>query len=346
EHNQRNHKSTTHHTLKIPITRLLCECELYTPANYDNDPQMKEVMDNFNRQTQQRFHEYDDRMKTTRQKCKDKCDKEIQKIILKDKLEKQMAQHFDTLHTDIQSDAIPTCVCEKSVADKVEKACLRCGYGLGSVAPMIGLTGSVAVNVWKTAELAAAKAAAIAEGAAKGAAARIPAAVDAVIEGLNALKLEELGIGPWKSIVTTEYYKNVNYIAGIIINKRQTMCGVTKQLSDLTCDRIGTSLGTLNSDGTLGPPPASAIPDTVKKVVAGAEQAAAEAAKKASESATAAFEAAKKEAIEVATTTYYTPIIASIIAIVVIVLIMDVRNTTNTMNSKNSQHITKYNNYT
>ncbi|ETW32016.1 hypothetical protein PFFCH_00542 [Plasmodium falciparum FCH/4] len=44
---------------------------------------MKEVIDNFNKQTQQRFHEYDERMKTTRQKCKDKCDKEIQKIILK-----------------------------------------------------------------------------------------------------------------------------------------------------------------------------------------------------------------------------------------------------------------------
>ncbi|KYN92996.1 rifin, partial [Plasmodium reichenowi] len=88
--NQRNHKSTTPHTPSpIPTTRLLCECELYMP-NYGNDPQMKEVINNFNKQTQQRFHEYDDRMKTARQKCKDKCDKEIQKIILKDKLEKEL----------------------------------------------------------------------------------------------------------------------------------------------------------------------------------------------------------------------------------------------------------------
>ncbi|KOB86418.1 hypothetical protein PFDG_02072 [Plasmodium falciparum Dd2] len=316
------HKKKPYITPKIPPTRLLCECELYAPVNYDNDLEMKEVMENFNKQTQQRFEEYDERMKTTRQKCNDKCDKEIQKIILKDKLEKELMDTFATLQTDIQSDAIPTCICEKSLADKVEKGCLRCGYGLGSVAPMIGLTGSVAVNVWKTAELAAAKAAAIAEGAAKGAAARISAAVDAVIEGLNALKLEELGIGSWKSIVTTEYYKNVNYIAGIIIKQRGTMCFGDRKLGSTICERIGKSLGTLKSDGTPGLPDATAIPQTVKGIVTEADGAAAKAAEAAEKCATAAFEAAKKEAIEVATTTYYTPIITSIIAIVVIVLIM------------------------
>ncbi|ETW56874.1 hypothetical protein PFUGPA_01075, partial [Plasmodium falciparum Palo Alto/Uganda] len=51
-----------------PNTRLLCDCELYSPANYDDDPQMKKIMENFDRQTSQRFHEYDERMKTTRQK--------------------------------------------------------------------------------------------------------------------------------------------------------------------------------------------------------------------------------------------------------------------------------------
>ncbi|CDO61983.1 rifin [Plasmodium reichenowi] len=129
-------------TQKIPTTRLLCECELYAAANYDNDPQMKEVMDNFNKQTQQRFHEYDERMQITRQKCKEQCDKEIQKIILKDKLEKELMHKFATLDTDIQSDAIPTCVCEKSIADKVEKGCLRCGGVLGGgVLPGFGTIG-------------------------------------------------------------------------------------------------------------------------------------------------------------------------------------------------------------
>ncbi|KNG74945.1 rifin [Plasmodium falciparum IGH-CR14] len=128
--------------------RSLCECELYTPANYDNDPQMKEVMDNFNRQTQQRFEEYDERMKTTRQKCKDRCDKEIQKIILKDKLEKQMEEQLTTLETKIDTDDIPTCICEKSIADKTEKFCLNCGKTMGGVAPAWGLVCGVGYAVW------------------------------------------------------------------------------------------------------------------------------------------------------------------------------------------------------
>ncbi|SOV84165.1 rifin PIR protein, putative [Plasmodium reichenowi] len=91
-YNGRNHNSTTHDTPKITTTRLLCECELYVPVNYDNDPQMKKAMQQFEDRTTQRFHEYNEHMKTTRQKCKDKCDKEIQKIILKDKLEKKMEE--------------------------------------------------------------------------------------------------------------------------------------------------------------------------------------------------------------------------------------------------------------
>ncbi|CDO62027.1 rifin [Plasmodium reichenowi] len=142
-YNQRNHNSTTYHTPKIPTTRLLCECELYAPANYDNDPEMKKVIENFNKQTQQRFEEYDDRMQSKRKHCKDKCDKEIQKIILKDNLEKELMDKFSTLQTDIQSDSIPTCVFEKSMADKTEKFCLKCGYGLGSNVPLVGLISGI-----------------------------------------------------------------------------------------------------------------------------------------------------------------------------------------------------------
>ncbi|SOV78669.1 rifin PIR protein, putative [Plasmodium reichenowi] len=125
--------------------RSLFECELYAPANYDNDAQMKEVMDNFNKQIQQRFHEYDERMKTTRQKCKEQCDKEIQKIILKDKLGKEIMDKFATLQTDIHNDAIPTCIFEKSIADKVEKGCLRCGGILGTAVPELGAMGATAL---------------------------------------------------------------------------------------------------------------------------------------------------------------------------------------------------------
>ncbi|KOB62627.1 hypothetical protein PFHG_04336 [Plasmodium falciparum HB3] len=144
-YNQRNHYITR--TPKA-TTRTLCECELYAPSNYDNDPEMKAVMQGFDRQTSQRFEEYDERMKTTRQKCKDKCDKEIQKIILKDKLEKELMYKFATLQTDVQSDAIPTCVCEKSLADKTENFCLNCGKNMTAIAPLWGLICGAGYAGW------------------------------------------------------------------------------------------------------------------------------------------------------------------------------------------------------
>ncbi|EUT82881.1 hypothetical protein PFAG_03630, partial [Plasmodium falciparum Santa Lucia] len=145
-YNQRNHNVTLHKS--TTTLRLLCECELYAPSNYDNDPHMKEVMEIFDRQTSERFHEYDERMKTTRQKCKDKCDKEIQKIILKDKLEKQMAQQLTTLDPNITTEDIPTCICEKSLADKTEKFCLNCGKTMGGVAPGWGLVSGLWYATW------------------------------------------------------------------------------------------------------------------------------------------------------------------------------------------------------
>ncbi|ETW38855.1 hypothetical protein PFTANZ_00433 [Plasmodium falciparum Tanzania (2000708)] len=145
-YNQRNHNLTLHKA--TTTSRLLCECELYAPPNYDNDPEMKELMEIFNRQTSERLREYDERMKTTRQKCREQCDKEIQKIILKDKLEKELMDKFATLQTDIQNDAIPTCVCEKSLADKTEKVCLNCGKTMGAVAPSWGLVSGLGYVGW------------------------------------------------------------------------------------------------------------------------------------------------------------------------------------------------------
>ncbi|ETW51725.1 hypothetical protein PFMALIP_00150 [Plasmodium falciparum MaliPS096_E11] len=140
------HKKPSITSRHIQNTRLLCECELYMP-NYDNDPEMKRVMQKFHDRTTQRFQEYDEKLQEKRQICKDKCDKEIQKIILKDKLEKQMAEQLTTLDTNITNDDIPTCVCEKSLADKVEKGCLRCGGILGSAMPQLGLIGGSALYV-------------------------------------------------------------------------------------------------------------------------------------------------------------------------------------------------------
>ncbi|KOB62636.1 hypothetical protein PFHG_04345 [Plasmodium falciparum HB3] len=148
--NQMNHYNRAHMKNIEPTKsyRSLCECELYT-SMYDDDPEMKEVMENFIKQTQQRFHDYDDRMKEKRKQCKEQCNKEIQKIILKDKLEKELMDKFATLQTDIQNDAIPTCICEKSIADKVEKGCLKCGGILGGgIAPGWSLVSGLGYAVW------------------------------------------------------------------------------------------------------------------------------------------------------------------------------------------------------
>ncbi|ETW46025.1 hypothetical protein PFMALIP_05911 [Plasmodium falciparum MaliPS096_E11] len=326
-YNQRNHKSTTHHTLKIPITRLLCECELYTPANYDDDPQMKKVMKNFNRQTQQRFHEYDERMKTTRQKCKDKCDKEIQKIILKDKLEKELMDKFATLQTDIQSDAIPTCVCEKSVADKVEKGCLKCGSILGSAMPEVGSIGGsllYALDAWKVAALKAAIAAAKEAGDAAGVAAGEAKGMQIVI-GV----LEQRGVGLLcpellKSIGDTIHYTNAGKISDIIYGKYTTTCmGLNNSGPPTACKSFNIKFRLFDTrDIPIGSPPAQAIPESIGYAVDEATRSANAQAAKVAATKTAAIEAAQEKAIETTFMGNQTIIIASVIAIVVIVLIM------------------------
>ncbi|ETW37295.1 hypothetical protein PFTANZ_02010 [Plasmodium falciparum Tanzania (2000708)] len=318
-------KYNTLNTKLIRAHRTLCECELYALSNYDNDPEMKEVMQQFDRQTSQRFHEYDNRMKTTRQKCKDKCDKEVQKIILKDKLEKELNEKFLTLQTDIQNDAFPTCVCEKSMTDKVEKGCLRCGGVLGGgIAPTFGLIGSVAINMWKTTEIAAVIAAAEKFGASKGAAAGLKAGVDAVIKGLKALNVHGLCPDLFESIGTKIPYTNSVEIANFIHTKYSATCMLldTKVLRPLKCKTFDISVGIFRQDGTLGPPAASAIPDTVEKVVAGAKGVAESTKTQVATAKTLAFETAQKGAVDVASYNLYTAIGYSVLGILIIVLIM------------------------
>nr|SPJ13301.1 rifin PIR protein,putative [Plasmodium sp. DRC-Itaito] len=303
-HNNKNKQSITpHHTEKIPTTRLLCECDLYMP-NYDNDPQMKEVMENFNKQTQERFHEYDERMKTTRQKCKDKCDKEIQKIILKDKLEKQMAEHFDTLQTDIQSDAIPTCICEKSIADKVEKGCLRCAQNLGGiVAPSTGVLAGIAEGaliVWKPAALKAAAKYAAAKGVAKGLAEGNTLGMEIFIKFLEVLKVDISKSVIFKSFVKTRPYTAAYNLESII----------SEQYGNLTWLKNSPRL----------------VEATVRKVlVPGLEKATQSATAKAVQvrtATTATIQTEQTDLINTICVTWDTTIIASVVAIVAIILIM------------------------
>nr|SPJ13308.1 rifin PIR protein,putative [Plasmodium sp. DRC-Itaito] len=274
--------------------RSLCECELYAPANYDNDPEMKEVMENFNRQTSQRFHEYDERMKTTRQKCKEQCDKESQKIILKDKLEKELMDKFATLDTNIQNDAIPTCVCEKSMADKVEKGCLKCGYGLGTVAPTVGLIGSVAVDQLTSALTAAAKEYATKKGIEAGI-----ATVIAKIKEMNPLKsIWDVELSKY---ITELNYKSIDGLADAAkaaMNSIGETCTFNGKPMSTACNAISAD----NRSMWFG----TAVRD-------GADITA---------SRTEIVQKAALDTIESTTTTSTTAITASVVTIVVIVLIM------------------------
>ncbi|EWC78919.1 surface antigen [Plasmodium falciparum UGT5.1] len=166
-----HNKNKPHITQHTPTntTRVLSECNLYMP-NYDNDADMKSVKENFDRQTSQRFEEYEERIQDKRKKCKEQCDKDIQQIILKDKI-------------------------EKTLAEKVEKGCLKCGCGLGGVAACVGIFGAIAVNEVKKAALVAAAQKGIEEG------------IKVAIEKLgNIVGLSQFNVFDWTAIVTPTTY--------------------------------------------------------------------------------------------------------------------------------------------
>ncbi|ETW19992.1 hypothetical protein PFFVO_00893 [Plasmodium falciparum Vietnam Oak-Knoll (FVO)] len=322
-------------TKSIRTPRTLCECEWYAPSNYDNNPEMKEVMENYNRQASERFKEYDERMNKNRKKCKEQCDKEIQKIILKEKIEKELMDKFATLQTDIQNDAIPTCVCEKSLADKVEKGCLKCGYGLGSVAPTVGLISSVAVNVWKPVALKAAIKAALKANdanilAAANAAGKIAGeakGVDVVISALEQLGIKKLCPELLESIGNKITYYDVAKISDVIIGKYEANCAwkITPATRAM-CTDVGTKFKLIGNETMDFLPTRPGITIKVYDIVDNATSSAQRAANaKVAEVAAAkkaAIEAAQEKAIEAASYNLYAAIGYSIVAIVVIVLIM------------------------
>ncbi|CDO61771.1 rifin, partial [Plasmodium reichenowi] len=288
--------SISHHT---PITRSLCECELYAPAKYDNDPQMKEAMDNFNKQTQQRFHEYDERMKTTREKCKDKCHKEIQKIILKDKMEKELAETFSTLETKIDTDDIPTCICEKSIADRTEKFCLNCGKTMGGVAYGWGLVGGLMYTGWINY---------VATTVAK---ATMDAGMNVIRGVLKKLGVEEIPAEIFKKISSINDFSKVKNFADIIYTELETSCA-SPSLSAGAKQAMDTY--NICTNVKNGPEGVSAV----KRVVSGALDLIVDKAPK----------TAKAQALEVSanytstTSSLINGITASILAIEIIVLIM------------------------
>ncbi|SOV78677.1 rifin PIR protein, putative [Plasmodium reichenowi] len=323
ENIQSSHKRTTPHHTKT--YRSLFECELYAPANYDNDPQMKKVMDNFNKKTQQRFHEYEERMKTTRQKCKDQCDKISKKIILKDKLEKELMDKFATLQTDIQSNAIPTCVCEMSIADKVEKGCLKCGEILGTAMPELGSIGGTALyalNAWKDAAIVTVTAAAKEFGATVGKILGDVQGRKIVILGLESLDLKKLGIVKFDSFFNKGYNIDVSSVAKIIATKRQAVCGTLPTLDSATCEQIEIKLGSLLRNGKLGPPVEDAVKPKLEEILRKATSSADALAETTTEEVASLLKAQETALIEGGFNSTISSINAAIIAIIVIILVM------------------------
>ncbi|ETW42931.1 hypothetical protein PFNF135_02825 [Plasmodium falciparum NF135/5.C10] len=264
-----NNKNKPYITLHIRSTtsRVLSECDIQTSI-YNNDEDMKSVKENFDRQTSQRFEEYDERMKDKRRKCKKQCDKDIQEIILKDKI-------------------------EKSLEEKVEQGCLKCGCGLGGVAACVGIFGAIAVNEVKKAALVAAAKKGIEVGMAK------------AIEELG--KIAELSVHSlikWHGLVTpTTYNKPMALIS--IVNQEYFKCMEPGNTIDTLFCKATKAWDEENSTLALR---------TISKQAAEVAAAADKAAK--------AVEEAQIGEVTTVSSNAYTAIGYSVLAILIIVLVM------------------------
>ncbi|ETW51973.1 hypothetical protein PFUGPA_06022 [Plasmodium falciparum Palo Alto/Uganda] len=206
-HNNNNEPQTTpHHT---QTNRSLYESDTESSI-YDSDDEIDSVKEIFERQASQRLREYDERLQEKRQKRKEQRDKNIQKIIHKDKM-------------------------EKNVAEKIEKGCLMCGCGLGSVAGSVGLFGGVAINIWKPTALDAAIEAAIAKSAAKitavAEATRILAGKEAVIAELQGFGVFNLDGHALETFFTTISYKDVASITQAVNKQYLQTCAYVPSLN-------------------------------------------------------------------------------------------------------------------
>ncbi|KNG78074.1 rifin [Plasmodium falciparum IGH-CR14] len=163
---------TPHHT---QTNRSLCECDTQSSI-YDKDEDMKSVKQQFDDRTSERLREYDERMQDKRQKRKEERDKNIQEIIEKDRM-------------------------DKSLAEKVEKGCLRCGCGLGGVAAIVGLFGGLAVNEMKKVA----------------AAASTQAGIEEAIKGVGKIfYLQDGSTMQWTNMINAENYSNKMSLIAIV----------------------------------------------------------------------------------------------------------------------------------
>ncbi|SOV75772.1 rifin PIR protein, putative [Plasmodium reichenowi] len=275
---------TSHHTPRY-TSRVLSECDTESSI-YDNDAEIISVKENFERQTSQRFEEYEERMKVKRQKRKEQRDKNIQKIFHKDKM-------------------------EKNLAEKIEKGCLRCGCGLGGVAASVGLFGGLGTYGWKSAAITSA----IAEVTAKGLDAGAKEGVKVLINKLkNEVVLEKLFDLPLVDAITEENYFNAALISEGIKREYQSLCNTVS-----TCEKyhLFYHYKTMkNADGT------QLLVDSAKRIVEEAVKEANKVTAQITKSQMETLEAGKLAQITDTSTYSYSAIGYSVLAILIIVLLM------------------------
>ncbi|SPJ13137.1 PIR protein [Plasmodium sp. DRC-Itaito] len=277
-HNKSKPYITPDHT---QTNRSLCECDIQS-SNYDNDPQMKRVKQQYDDRTSQRFEEYKERLKGKRQKRKEERDKNIQKIIEEDKREKSLAQ-------------------------KIERGCLRCGCGLGGVAASVGVFGGLGIYGWEMAKLAAAEKAA----AAKGAAAGVQKLIDTLKEQLGIPNLYNTPLGKF---ITTE-----NYLDATIIVERVKMFYQSLPKADLTRENYLK----FYSYKSLGEPNGTQrLLEEAKIIVGEAKDIASKEALRVTETQMAALKDGELAKIAATSTYSYSAIGYSVLAILIIVLLM------------------------
>ncbi|KOB85188.1 hypothetical protein PFDG_00657 [Plasmodium falciparum Dd2] len=297
-HNKNKPYITPH--ARTTTSRVLSECDIETSI-YDNDPDMKYVKENFDRQTSQRFEEYQERMKEKRQKCKEQRDKNVQEIIEKDRK-------------------------DKSLSEKLEKGCLRCGCGLGGVAASVGLFGGFGIYGWKSAALAAAEKEGALAGEAVAEAAGAAAGKKFVIAELQKWGISTLDNKGLVSYFATTDYTNFKTIAHAINTQydpsscilpiggsgpSETFCALVNQKSVAALEVQRMTQGGAVSTYEV-------IETAVKSIVTDAKTVAETAVKKATEEAIKA----STDAVESAYAACQTAIIASVVAIIIIALVM------------------------
>ncbi|CAX64419.1 rifin [Plasmodium falciparum NF54] len=287
--------------------RSLCESDTESSI-YDNDEEINSVKEIFERQTSQRLREYDERLQDKRQKRKEQRDKNIQKIIHKDKM-------------------------VKNLEEKIEKGCLMCGCGLGSVAGSVGLFGGIAVNVWKTGALKIAIDKAIAAGATKIAEAAESAGAAEIMKLIKSkYVLSTLGGKDLGTYFATTSYKDVASITQAVSNQYLQTCtdnslgSLSFRLVDAKrdipfCNSVWNQIQAVSTT-KKGISFTDGIKTAVQNIASDANGVANAAAEIAEATEKAKAIKTSTDAIEAASTQLYGPIGYSILAILIIVLIM------------------------